>query len=177
MHGQVAAVALYTEFKHPASAAVVASLEQEAASIMAPLGLDLEWKSLAGFRAGESARRLVVTTFRGTCDTRGLMPAPVESSGLGWIYITDGELQSFIAVDCDRIRAFVRGPLYRTDPRDRDRILGRAIGRVIAHELYHTLGRTTHHGSGRVGHAAYTVRELIDEDTPIDQERVPDPAL
>jgi hypothetical protein len=85
--------------------------------------------------------------------------------------VTDGEPQSFIAVDCDRIRAFLRGLLYRTDPRDRDRVLGRAVGRVIAHELYHALGRTAHHGSGRVGHAAYTVRELTDEDTPIDQDQ------
>jgi hypothetical protein len=40
---------------------------------------------------------------------------------------------------------------------------------VVAHELYHVLGRTAHHGSGLVDHPAYTVHELTNEDTPIDQ--------
>jgi hypothetical protein len=80
-------------------------------------------------------------------------------------------LLPFVGVDCDRVRSFLRVPLSFAEPRGRDRILGRAIGRVIAHELYHVLGRTAHHGSGRVDHPTYTVRELTDEDTPIDQAR------
>ena len=48
MPGQVAAIALYTHFQHPPSAAVVSAVEEEVGSIAAPLGLDLEWKELNG---------------------------------------------------------------------------------------------------------------------------------
>ncbi len=37
---------------------------------------------------------------------------------------------------------------------------GRAVGRVLAHELYHIFANTQHHGSG-VGKAAYTVDNLL----------------
>jgi hypothetical protein len=51
----------------------------------------------------------------------------------------------------------------QTPPAERDEMLGRAMGRVFAHELYHVLGRTRHHGAGSVDRSNYTVRELTDE--------------
>jgi hypothetical protein len=54
MPGQVAAIALYTHFQLPPSAAVVSAVEEEVGSIAAPLGLDLEWKALDGGHPVES---------------------------------------------------------------------------------------------------------------------------
>jgi hypothetical protein len=169
MPGQVAAIALYTQFQHPPSPAVVSSLEEGVGSIAAPLGLDLEWKSLAAFHGGDTSTRLVLMTFHGSCSARDLLPGSHTPGGLGWTHVTDGELLPFIDIDCDRIRNFLHTPLFLTDLAGRERVLGRAVGGVIAHELYHVLGRTVRHGNGLADHPAYTVHELTDEDTPIDQ--------
>jgi hypothetical protein len=67
-------------------------------------------------------------------------------------------------VDCNRIRGFVQKELLSIRSADREETLGRAIGRVVAHELYHIFADTSHHGSCGVGKAAYTVQELLSED-------------
>jgi len=127
-----------------------------------PLGLDVQWKSLSGNHSVEVDRHLIVTKFLGTCNTVGLPLPAVREGSLGRTHISGGQVLPFMDIDCDRIRGFVRMPLMQIDPRERDEVLGRALGRVFAHELYHILARTTHHSHGVVAHSAYTVAELTD---------------
>ena len=67
----------------------------------------------------------------------------------------------FSDVDCDRIRIFVQRDLLLLKAEEREEAFGRAVGRVLAHELYHIFAHTAHHGSDGVGKAAYTVQELL----------------
>jgi hypothetical protein len=67
----------------------------------------------------------------------------------------------FSDVDCDRIRAFIRRGLLSLPEGDREAIFGRAMGRVLAHELYHVFAKTGRHGSRGIGKAAYSVQELL----------------
>jgi hypothetical protein len=159
--GQIAAIAVYSHYQNPPAPAAVAQLQSETAAILAPLGLELSWKSLD--HPNQVSAQLAVVTLRGTCDARGVPPAPFRSGGLGWTHISDGEVLPFMDVDCDRIRGFVRGTLAAFGPAERDRLLGRAIGRVIAHELYHILGRTTHHGTMAGSRPVYTAQELTSD--------------
>jgi hypothetical protein len=132
-------------------------------SIILSLGLGLEWRSLD--RHGDRVSgELAVISFKGTCDNRGFPPQADDSRGLGWTHITDGQILPFTDVDCDQIRAFVRAQMKATNPADRDRLLGRAVGRVVAHELYHILARRAHHGSGSVDRPEYTARDLVSDD-------------
>ena len=161
MPGQIAAIAVYTQFQHPPSTIVETALKQETESILEQVGLELEWRSLAGIHGNEVSEQLAVVTFKGFCESRGLPPAPFRSGGLGWTHITDGEILPFMDVDCDHIRGFIRAPLSQLGPVERDKALGRAVGRVMAHELVHILGRKSHHGSRAVDRPSYTVQELM----------------
>ncbi len=169
--GQVAAIAVYTDFEHPPNATVVDSLHAEVDSIILPLGLGLEWRSLDG-QGDQVSRELAIVSFKGTCANGGLPPHAGDSHGLGWTHITDGQLLPFTDVDCDQIRAFVRRRINANDPSDRDRLLGRAVGRVVAHELYHILARRAHHGSGSVDRPEYTAGELLSDRLPGTECRV-----
>jgi hypothetical protein len=141
---------------------VIASLQREVDSIVTPIGLDLVWKSVDAQNRVEISRHLVVATFTGLCDARGL-PAPAfHDGGLGRTHVTEGKVLPYMDIDCSRIRGFIRTPLMQIEPLGRDEMLGRAIGRVFAHELYHVLGQTRHHGAGSVDRSNYTVRELTD---------------
>ena len=46
------------------------------------------------------------------------------------------------------------------DRKDRDLTYGRAIGRVLAHELYHIFTNTTRHASWGVAKVFYSSKEL-----------------
>jgi hypothetical protein len=143
---------------------VVAALQQETDSILGSLGLHLSWRSLAGHRANEVSQQLAVVTFQGWCDNSGLPGASLRSGGLGWTHVTDGEILPFMEIDCDHIRGFVRNQLRGFDPAGRDALLGRALGRVLVHELFHILGRKTHHGSGALDRPAYSELDLVSDD-------------
>jgi len=169
MPGQVAAIAVYTQFQHQPPPAVVSSLEKEATEILSPLGLELDWRSLEGVHGNEISQQLAVVKFKGTCDARDLLPSPFRSGGLGWTHISDGEILPFMDIDCDHIRGFVRSPLAGMAAGERDAALGRAMARVMVHELYHILGRTVRHGSGPADHRAYTVQELTSDRLLLEQ--------
>jgi cytochrome c553 len=160
LSGQFAGVAVYTDFKQPPSSDVVASFEHEVDAIAAPIGLSMVWRPIDTTDRVVVGQRLVVAKFIGRCDSRGL-PAPAFRSGqLGQTHTTDGLVLPFIDIDCDHIRGFVRTPLMHAPPAEREQMLGRAVGRVFAHELYHVLGQTIHHGSGAVDRSTYSVNEL-----------------
>jgi hypothetical protein len=132
---------------------------------MAPMGITFEWRSLDSVRGNELSVELAVLTFKGRCDIAGLSPHNVTNPGaLGWTHVSDGAILPFSDVDCDRIRNFVQKELIAIRGPDREEAFGRAIGRVVAHELYHVFANTSKHGSCGVGKAAYTVQELLSDD-------------
>ena len=160
----VVPIALYTQFEQEPPNAVVEALQDELASIMTPLGLNMEWRSLAGVRGSEVSVELAVVTFKGHCNIAGLMPRNSNPGALGWTHVSDGAILPFSDVDCDRIRLFVQKELLASPADGREELFGRAIARVVAHELYHIFANTAKHVSCGVGKAAYTVQELMGDD-------------
>ena len=161
---RVAPIALYTQFQEEPPEGVAEALHDELESIMAPMGLRFEWHSLAGVRGNEVAVELAVVTFKGRCDVGGLVARNGNPGALGWTHVSDGTILPFSDVDCDRIRGFVQRELLAVHPDDREAAFGRALGRVVAHELYHIFANTARHGSDGVAKAAYTVQELLSDD-------------
>jgi hypothetical protein len=156
---QVAPVALYTHFDQEPSEGVVEALH------MIPMGMTFEWRALDGVRGNELSVELAVLTFKGRCDLTGLSPHNESNPGaLGWTHVSDGAILPFSDVDCDRIRHFVQKELLLVRTPDREEAFGRAIARVVAHELYHVFANTARHGSCGVGKASYTVQELLTDD-------------
>jgi hypothetical protein len=50
-----------------------------------------------------------------------------------------------------------------------DLLLGRALGRVLAHEVYHILAKTTGHGRAGVAKSALSGRQLIADRIAFDE--------
>lgn len=102
-----------------------------------------------------------MVNFKGRCDIGGLAASLTRSTALGWTHVSDGVILPFSDVDCDRIRAFVQKGLLSLPRKDREATFGRAMGRVLAHELYHVFANTARHGSCGVGKASYSVEDLL----------------
>jgi hypothetical protein len=159
--GTLAPIALYTSFQQEPPPAVLEALQVEVESIMAPTGLKFEWRKLSEVRGDEVAVELAVLTFKGRCDADGWLMRGTPVGPLGWTHVSDGAILPFSDVDCDGIRKFVQGGLFGVRGAERATAYGRAVGRVLAHELYHIFADTKHHGSCGVGKEAYTVEDLL----------------
>jgi len=158
----IAPIALYTSFpQQQPPAAVLQALQDEVESIMAPTGLRFEWRALENNRGDEVAVELAVLTFRGSCDVEGLVNRRGRVGALGWTHVSDGIILPFSEVDCDGIRRFLSNGLLGLRPAERATAFGRAVGRVLAHELYHIFADTKHHGTCGVGKEAYTAQDLL----------------
>lgn len=156
-------VALYTGFQQDAPSSAVNAMQEEVDWIVAPIGLQFDWRTTDGKRGYEPVSRLSVIRFKGNCDVQ----EPSQQRGDDWIlgitYVVDGRVIPQVEVFCDAIRAFL-GPALQTVPRrDWGRIFGRALGRVVAHELYHVFVETRKHASSGLAKSNYTREELVDE--------------
>ncbi|MEO8597066.1 MAG: hypothetical protein ABI759_27355 [Candidatus Solibacter sp.] len=158
-----APIALYFKFQQPAPPAVLNALQQELSAIMGPIGLQFEWRDLA--TAGhEVSAELAVASFIGRCDITGINAHSRFEGALGWTHISDGQVLPFTDVSCDRVREFAQSSLLSFHAEDREIRYGRALARVLAHELYHIFANTVRHGSMGVAKEAYSVRDLLGDD-------------
>ena len=160
----IAPIALYTNFQQPPSGEVLQALQAEVESIMSAAGLRFEWRALAGVQGNEVSVELAVVTFQGRCTVDGLTGHATHNGPLGWTHVSDGTILPFSDVDCDGIRKFVGNGLMGLRPADRSVAYGRAIGRVLAHELYHIFADTKNHGTCGVAKEAYSVQDLLSPD-------------
>lgn len=162
---QLAPITIYTSFQQePPSEAVLGAMRMELTSIMAPMGLRFEWRSVGQASGSEPAVELAVVTFKGSCDATRLALKPPHAGPLGWTHISEGAILPFADVDCDGLRSFLQQSLMGVRANDREDVFGRALARVVAHELYHILANTQHHGSEGIGKAEYSLKNLLADD-------------
>jgi hypothetical protein len=130
---------------------------------MGPLGLDFTWRDLSRSSGNEVSVELVVVSFKGTCKTDVAMPGFGETGALGWTHMSDGSILPFSDVDCDKISRFIAPEIRSMDHDQRESVFGRAVGRVLAHELYHVFTNTTKHAAWGVAKAFFTSKDLVSD--------------
>jgi hypothetical protein len=141
----------------PYSRVAIREMGREAAHILKKSGVSLRWR--IGAPAQSVDGLLVVVKLMGRCDMDGssayLVPGP-----LGWSHESSGVVLPFSNLACDNIRGAVESALAAGNSVRGNYMLGRAMGRVLAHELYHIVADTSDHGNDGVTQATLTPREL-----------------
>ncbi|MBV8904178.1 MAG: hypothetical protein JOZ22_11140 [Acidobacteriia bacterium] len=153
-------VTLYTAFQQAPPAAVLDAIHNELEAIMLPSGLRFEWYPLSD-AGGRVSSQLAVIHFKGQCDAADMRPEWGYPGALGWTHVSDGQILPFIDISCEGLRLFVQRSLSGMPPASRDSLFGRALGRILAHELYHLLARTTQHADNGLAKAAYSAEDLL----------------
>lgn len=146
---------LVLKFDVAPSAAFVQTMENELADILSPDVLRLRWTSADLSSGRETWARAVVVTFHGTCSATpsGPGPEPGELITLAHTAVDGGAILPYTEIDCDRLRSFLGTP--------RQSGLGRATGRVLAHEIYHVLLQTRGHGKTGIAKAVHSPAALL----------------
>lgn len=139
------------------SRVAIREMGREAAHILKKSGVSLRWH-LAEPSQGVNGL-LVVVKLVGRCDMDG-PPAFLTPGPLGWSHEVNGVVLPFGDLDCDNIRGAVQSARLTGSQLRGNVLLGRAMGRVLAHELYHIVADTAEHGQDGVAQPALSAREL-----------------
>ena len=73
----------------------------------------------------------------------------------------NGRVLPFSEVRCDEVRKALSYLAPAASPEQRQVALGMAMARVVAHELYHMLARTTRHAMHGLARASQPLPELV----------------
>ena len=84
-----------------------------------------------------------------------------ETDALGSTQVGQGRVLPFSEVECDHIRKALAYMRPGSNQLERQNALGLALGRVVAHELYHILTRTTTHATAGLAKASQSLRDLV----------------
>jgi hypothetical protein len=97
--------------------------------------------------------------------------APVEEPGgvrvtgggrpLGSTQVVNQRILPFIRIYPERVEGLVGRSTLSSQPLHRRLLIGRALGRILAHELYHVLAETLDHGNRGVTQSHLGVEELV----------------
>jgi hypothetical protein len=139
------------------SKAALREMGREAAHILKQSGLSLRWR--VGVPPQSISGMLVVVKLVGHCDMDG-SPAFLVPGPLGWAHEVNGTVLPFSNLACDNLRGAVVSAISGGNPLGGNVLLGRAMGRVLAHELVHIVADTSDHGHDGVTQSAFTAREL-----------------
>jgi hypothetical protein len=154
------------DFQSEPSPAAVSQMEREITAIMQPSGLAFDWRMMKDRRTGESFHDLVIFSFKGLCQAAGPIYdelGPIgDKRALAYTRVSDGRVLPFSDVECDTIRRYIAPNVQSAHPALREGMLGRALGRVVAHEMYHMLARTTDHAESGVARSFHTRKDLTD---------------
>jgi hypothetical protein len=171
-------ITIVLDFDGPHKEQTVAAMKQEFEGIVKETALEVGWRTREQAQH-EALNNLVLVKFKGKCI---LDPVPYlydERGPMAFTYSTDGVVQPFSEVACDKVTTVVRSAMFGGDFAKADQLLGRALGRVLAHEVVHMLTRSGDHGHDGVARRSLTGIQLIAPElrlSPEDLARLVDPS-
>ncbi len=160
------------DFREAASAETLGEMRKEVRQLLAPAGIRVELKLKSEVKADESFDDLVLVRFQGACASAQPDPMLIDERGpiaLGLSRTAGGQIQPFSEVACDSVRRAVDSALWGGQRRNREELFGRALGRVVVHEVVHMVGQTSKHGKSGVFRTSLSGSQLIADRMTLDE--------
>lgn len=142
----------------------LSALQHELESLMGKAGYNLDWAPTA------SAQGNVSVELRGTCAVpthASLSPVPAGLP-MASTATADGILLPKTWVNCGAVRAILAPRITDQPAVRRDFLTGRAVARLIAHELYHVLTQERSHSEEGVAKESLGAADLLNETSNFD---------
>jgi hypothetical protein len=144
------------------------ALKDELASLMREATISVNWEDTVKPRTVDGS--VVVVELEGDCAVRAraeVRPGP-DSAPLGSSAVANGHIQPFARVDCVALSAVLTSRLAAQPAALRSRLYGRAMARVLAHELYHYIGQAREHLQAGLAREKFSVSDLLQEQFEFD---------
>ena len=154
-------VTVVLKFDQPYSNLSLSEMEREASAALKNTGLTFDWRLQDSLAPKTEFKSLLVFNMKGRC-VMDLMPQLIDERGpLGMAFVSDGQVLPFGEIECDRVKHSVQRVLPRGPSETEDRLYGRALGRVAAHEMYHMLSGKKVHSKSGLTQATLSADELV----------------
>jgi hypothetical protein len=150
-------------FDGPYSEKSLLEMKRELGTILKGSGIQIDWRDQSAIAASDSFANLVVVKFRGKCRMEPVPYLYDERGPLAFTHSTDGTVLPFSEIECDKIRSSLNTAMLGEDYKRSDKLFGRALARVLAHELYHVLAKTHSHAAQGIAEKSLSGVQLISE--------------
>jgi hypothetical protein len=165
--GLAEGITIVLDFQGPRSEQSVAEMKREFEGIMKNSAIRFDFRTRAQ-AAQSTAPEMVVVTFKGKCVFEPVPYLIDERGPMAFTYSTGGAVQPFSEVACDQVTRVMRSAMSGGDFGKADILLGRALGRVLAHEIVHVLTKSGQHGTAGVAKTALSGSQLISPELRLD---------
>ncbi len=138
-------------------------MKLELGSLLSAAGYRTEWQD-AGGPAPSTEWPLVVVQLRGNCAApEGNTAVGHAGKVLATTSTSGGQIIPFSFVDCASVNHLLAGPLAAESGERREFLYGRALARLLAHELCHVLLMSGEHSRAGIAKTGFTARDLLVE--------------
>jgi hypothetical protein len=139
---------------------VHAAMRVEVEALLWPAGIEIDWREYNPRAIAPSVCALVSLRFTTEQPKDGKHAAVRARRHLGWTHMTEGDILPYCVVDWKRVE-MMTAPYASGKPVILcNEIVGRALGRVVAHEIYHVVTRTAEHSLTGVAQPRLTPEDL-----------------
>jgi len=142
-------------------AAAFKALQRELTGLMYSAGVTTQWEDPTSYR--DVSGYTVVVDLEGDCSVpfHAETVTPPEGWPIGSTATADNHLLPFVNVNCSVLNALL-SPFTADQPDAlREFVFGRALGRVLAHELYHIVTQSEDHSGAGVAKARFSAADLM----------------
>jgi hypothetical protein len=165
-------ITIVLDFQGPRSEQSITEMKREFEGIMKASPIRFDFRSRNQAEESTFSDELLVVRFKGKCVFEPVPYLIDERGPMAFTYSTDGSVQPFSEVECDRVKQVMRTAMAGGDFAKGDVLLGRALARVMAHEVVHILTHSAQHGSAGVTKTALSGSQLIAPELPLESEDV-----
>jgi hypothetical protein len=150
----------------------LAEMRKELSKVFKPTNLNIDVRLRQETKPNETFNDVVLVKLKGTCKMQNFAPLMDERGPFAWTHTVDGKILPFSEVACDHVSRSIQQAMMGDEFRDRDRMLGRALARVMAHEIVHMVGKCADHSQAGVFRHALSGRQLIADKLELDPEDI-----
>jgi hypothetical protein len=161
---QVRTLAVYPEPTERLENVPTWIIQNELDRLLLPAGIDVRWQP----PRDKESELLVVGSFLGHCSVEDISAAFATRSStkrtLAEVRVSaSGRILPFVTVDCPRLIRTLAPVLESLSIPLRNVIFGRALARILAHEIFHVVAQTANHSDSGVAKASLSREELMAE--------------
>ncbi|MDR3703491.1 MAG: hypothetical protein P4L56_27830 [Candidatus Sulfopaludibacter sp.] len=141
-------------------------MKSELASLMQSAGYRVAWRD-SHSKTDSTAATLVVVQLQGACSVPAGSSASdgpaADTKTLASTAVSDDVVLPFSIINCAALSRVVWPSLAQEPGARRDFLYGRAMARLLAHELYHILANTRDHERDGIAKSHFTFTDLLTE--------------
>ena len=162
---QTHSLAVYSSTSDSVDDIAAHSLKVELQRLLRPAGIEISWHVKSSTSASEEVERLVVGTFEGSCDVQSISRRSESAAVRAYAetIVSSGKILPYFRVDCSRVLRTLAPTFGPLSVPMRQGLMGRALARVMAHEIYHILAETSVHASVGVAKSSLSAEDLLAE--------------